>query len=149
MSVTWREARREDVPAIVAMLADDVLGQGRESADAAPYFAAFDAMQAEGGNRLIVGEIDGAVVATYQLTMISGLSLKAARRAQVESVRVAADHRGKGLGAALMQDAEARARAGGCALIQLTSNKARERAHGFYSDLGYVASHVGFKKILT
>ncbi|WP_438938413.1 GNAT family N-acetyltransferase [Aliiruegeria sabulilitoris] len=144
----WREATREDVPAIVAMLADDVLGQGRESADAAPYLAAFDAMQAEGGNLLIVGEIDGSVVATYQLTMISGLSLKAARRAQVESVRVASDRRGEGLGAALMQDAEARARAGGCALIQLTSNRSRERAHDFYAELGYVASHVGFKKSL-
>ncbi|NDR59496.1 GNAT family N-acetyltransferase [Pseudoruegeria sp. M32A2M] len=130
------------------MLADDVLGQGRESADAAPYLAAFDAMQAEGGNLLIVGEIDGSVVATYQLTMISGLSLKAARRAQVESVRVASDRRGEGLGAALMQDAEARARAGGCALIQLTSNRSRERAHDFYAELGYVASHVGFKKSL-
>ncbi len=148
MRVIWREATREDVPAIVAMLADDVLGQGRESADAAPYLAAFDAMQAEGGNLLIVGEIDGSVVATYQLTMISGLSLKAARRAQVESVRVASDRRGEGLGAALMQDAEARARAGGCALIQLTSNRSRERAHDFYAELGYVASHVGFKKSL-
>lgn len=148
MNVLWREAVRDDVPAIVTMLADDVLGQGRESDDVAPYYAAFEAMQTEGGNQLIVGEIGGLVVATYQLTMISGLSLKASRRAQVESVRVAADQRGAGLGAALMQDAEARARAGGCALIQLTSNRARERAHGFYAGLGYVASHVGFKKSL-
>lgn len=91
----WREATRADVPAVVALLADDVLGQGRESADLAPYLAAFDAMQDEGGNRLIVAEQDGRVVACYQLTLISGLSLTAARRAQVEGVRVAGDLRGR------------------------------------------------------
>lgn len=148
MSVIWRQARKSDVPAVVAMLADDVLGQGREGSDPAPYLAAFEAMQREGGNQLIVGEKDGAVVATYQLTMISGLSLRATRRAQIESVRVAADRRGKGIGAALMADAEMRARAGGCGLLQFTSNRARDRAHGFYERLGYSPSHVGFKKML-
>ena len=144
----WREATRVDVPAVVALLADDVLGHGRESADPAPYLAAFDAMQEEGGNRLIVAEQDGRVVACYQLTLISGLSLTAARRAQVEGVRVAADLRGRGLGAALMADAEARARAAGCQLIQLTTNATRTDAHRFYARLGFTPSHIGFKKPL-
>ena len=148
MNLIWREARREDVAAVVELLADDVLGQGRDGGDPAAYLAAFERMQAEGGNLLIVGEAQGRVVACYQITMISGLSLMAARRAQVESVRVAADLRGAGLGAALMMDAEARARAGGCTLIQLTSNRARERAHGFYARLGYEPTHLGFKKPL-
>ena len=144
----WREATRADVPAVVALLADDVLGHGRESADLAPYLAAFDAMQDEGGNRLIVAEQDGRVVACYQLTLISGLSLTAARRAQVEGVRIAADLRGRGLGAALMADAEARARAAGCQLIQLTTNATRTDAHRFYARLGFTPSHIGFKKTL-
>lgn len=144
----WREATRVDVPAVVALLADDVLGHGRESADLAPYLAAFDAMQDEGGNRLIVAEQDGRVVACYQLTLISGLSLTAARRAQVEGVRVAADLRGRGLGAALMADAEARARADGCQLIQLTTNATRTDAHRFYARLGFTPSHISFKKPL-
>lgn len=144
----WREATRVDVPAVVALLADDVLGHGRESADLAPYLSAFDAMQDEGGNRLIVAEQDGRVVACYQLTLISGLSLTATRRAQVEGVRVAADLRGRGLGAALMADAEARARAAGCQLIQLTTNATRTDAHRFYARLGFTPSHIGFKKPL-
>ena len=110
--IRFREARREDVPAVVGLLADDALGAAREGTDSAPYLAAFDAMQAEAGNILIVGEEAGRVVATYQITFISGLSLRASRRAQVESVRVAADLRGRGVGAAMMADAEARAGGG-------------------------------------
>ncbi|MFV0360757.1 GNAT family N-acetyltransferase [Tropicimonas sp.] len=148
MSVIWRAARRGDVPAVAALLADDMLGQGRECPDPAPYLAAFDAMLAEGGNMLIVGELEGRIVATYQLTLISGLSLKAARRAQVESVRVASDCRGRGLGTAMFADAEARARAAGCTLMQLTSNARRDRARAFYERLGFTPSHVGFKRPL-
>tara|TARA_Y100000815_G_scaffold34510_2_gene28691 strand:+ start:4685 stop:5137 length:453 start_codon:yes stop_codon:yes gene_type:complete len=149
MSPRFREARRDDVAAVVALLADDALGAAREGAGLAPYLAAFDTMQAEGGNLLIVGEdAGGRIVATYQLTLISGLSLKAARRAQVESVRVAGDLRGQGLGAAMMADAEARARAAGCRLIQLTTNKSRNRAQAFYQRLSFTASHIGFKREL-
>lgn len=147
--ILFREARRDDVPAVVALLADDTLGSAREGADMAPYLAAFDAMQAEAGNRLIVGEYAGRIVATYQLTLISGLSLRASRRAQVESVRVAADLRGRGIGAAMMADAEARARAAGCRLIQLTSNAGRLRARTFYERLGFTPSHIGFKRDLS
>ena len=144
----WREATRGDVPAVVALLADDVLGRSREGGAPDVYLDAFDRMQAEGANHLIVAENAGRVVACYQLTLISGLSLTAARRAQVEGVRVAADLRGKGVGAALFADAEARARAGGCTLIQLTTNAARADAQRFYERLGFTPSHIGFKKPL-
>ena len=147
-ALTFRPATRADVPAVVALLADDVLGRGRETGQLDPYLAAFDAMQAEGGNQLIVGEAGGQVLATYQLTVMSGLSLSAARRAQVEAVRVDASLRGQGAGAALMADAEARARAQGATLMQLTSNASRSDAHRFYERLGYTPSHIGFKKAL-
>lgn len=146
--IRWRLATRDDVAAVVALLTDDDLGARREVADLAPYLAAFDAMQAEGNNHLIVGEQDGVIVATYQLTFITGLSLRAARRAQVESVRVASNLRSTGIGAALMADAEARADASGCSLIQLTTNRERSRAHAFYARQGYEPSHFGFKKSL-
>jgi GNAT superfamily N-acetyltransferase len=144
----WRPATRTDVPSVVALLADDSLGATRETADPAPYLAAFDAMAAEAANHLIVAEDHGRIVATYQITYISGLSLRAARRAQVESVRVAADLRGRGIGAALMADAMSRAHAAGCSLMQLTTNKTRTRAHAFYDGLGFTASHIGYKRDL-
>ncbi|SLN11640.1 aminoalkylphosphonic acid N-acetyltransferase [Roseovarius litorisediminis] len=149
MQLKFREARREDVASVVALLIDDTLGQGRELTDMAPYLAAFDRMQAEGGNTVIVGEDQtGAVVATYQLTLISGLSLSAARRAQVESVRIASHMRGHGLGHQMFADVEARARAAGCRLIQLTMNRTRTDSHRFYESLGFEASHIGFKLYL-
>lgn len=147
--IRWRLAMRDDVAAVVALLTDDDLGARREVADLAPYLAAFDAMQAEGNNHLIVGDQDGVIVATYQLTFITGLSLRAARRAQVESVRVASNLRSTGIGAALMADAEARARASGCSLIQLTTNRERSLAHAFYARQGYEPTHFGFKKPLV
>ncbi len=147
--IRFRPATEADIPAVVALLADDVLGRSREGNDPGAYVAAFRAMLAEGNNHLIVCEDDGRVLATYQIAFISGLSLRAARRAQVESVRVAAEVRGRGIGAALMADAEARARAAGCTLMQLTTNRTRADAHRFYERLGFTASHIGYKRELT
>lgn len=146
--IRFRAAGAADIGAVVALLADDVLGSGREVGDLAPYRDAFRRMQTEDGNLLIVGVAGDRVVATYQITFISGLSLRAARRAQIESVRVATDLRGQGIGAALMADAETRARAAGCSLLQLTTNRSRSRAQAFYQSLGFQPSHVGMKKPL-
>lgn len=147
--IRFRSARREDVAAVVALLADDDLGALRETGALSGYLAAYDAMRAEGANHLIVGERSGKIVATYQITFITGLSLRATRRAQIESVRVRADLRGQGIGAALIADAEARARAAGCGLMQLTSNATRDGARRFYERLGFTASHIGFKRDLS
>lgn len=148
MSVTFRPAQRGDVADVVALLGDDMLGQGREHAALDRYLAAFDAMQAEGANHLIVGTDQRKITACYQITFISGLSLSATRRAQIEGVRVASDARGQGIGALLIQDAEARARAAGCTLLQFTTNRARDDAHRFYERLGFTPSHIGYKKSL-
>ncbi|MDT1063735.1 GNAT family N-acetyltransferase [Paracoccus sp. CPCC 101403] len=148
MTVNFRPASRGDVAAVVALLADDMLGKGREGTDLAPYVAAFDAMQDEGANLLVVGTVGDTVVACYQITFISGLSLTAARRAQIEGVRVAGHLRGQRIGEVLIADAEARARAAGCTLMQFTTNKSRAQAHRFYDRLGFTPSHIGYKKSL-
>lgn len=147
-AAVFRPARRDDVPEVMALLADDMLGRGRELAAPARYLAAFDAMQREGGNHLIVAEAHGRIVACYQITFISGLSLGAARRAQIEGVRVATASRGQGLGEALIHDAEGRARRAGCDLLQFTTNRARTMAHRFYERMGFTPSHIGYKKPL-
>jgi hypothetical protein len=87
--VIFRDARRADVPSIVALLADDMLGASRETALNGAYWAAFDQIAADSNNRLIVAEIDGRIAGTLQLTMLPGLSRHGMLRAQIEAVRVA------------------------------------------------------------
>lgn len=147
--LTIERARAEDVPAIVALLADDPLGAQRERPDdLAGYLRAFEVIAADPHQYLAVARRGGRIVGTLQLTVIPGLARRGAMRAQVEAVRVHADERGDGLGADLMVWAEHEARRHGCALLQLTSDATREGAHRFYERLGYRATHVGFKKQL-
>ena len=148
MSVAFRVAGRRDVAAAVELLRDDGLGQLRETAAPEVYLSAFAEMMAMPGNRLIVGAREDIILATYQITIIPGISLAGARRAQIEGVRVASDVRGQGVGALLLADAEKRARAAGANLLQLTMNQNREDARRFYEREGFEASHFGFKKTL-
>lgn len=148
--IRFRPADEADLTAVLSLLADDELTSGDRSAPTPESgLAAFRRMCAEGNNHLIVGERDGRVIATYQIAFITGFSLRATRRAQVESVRVGAAYRNQGIGAALMADAEDRARAGGCTLMQLTTNLSRTDAHRFYERLGFTPSHIGYKRDLT
>jgi GNAT superfamily N-acetyltransferase len=150
LSLLFRRATAEDVPAIVAMLADDPLGAQREGDPSDPrYLAAFERIDADPYDELIVAERDGKVIGTMQLTYLAGLSRLGAERCQIEAVRVAAAARGQGLGRKMIQWAIDRARARGCALVQLTSDKSRADAHRFYGSLGFTASHEGFKLSLS
>ncbi|GMU01599.1 GNAT family N-acetyltransferase [Corallococcus caeni] len=150
-SITFRHAQATDLPTILKLLADDAIAQSRtgNTEDISPSVrAAFDELHADPNNELIVGEQDGEVVATLQLTYIPGLSRGGMRRALVEAVRVRSDLRGQRIGEALMVDAMERARARGCGLMQLTTDKRRHEAHRFYARLGFVASHEGMKRPL-
>ncbi|WP_283138975.1 GNAT family N-acetyltransferase [Rhizohabitans arisaemae] len=149
MSVVFREAKREDVPRIVALLVADRLGAERETeADLGVYLDAFDAIAADPRNELIVAEVGGAVVGTMQLTYIPGLSRRGSERLLIEAVRIDSILRGQGHGRAMIDWAVGRARARGCRLVQLTSDKTRGAALRFYTSLGFTASHEGFKLAL-
>jgi GNAT superfamily N-acetyltransferase len=144
--VTFRDARREDVPAVVALLADDVFSTEREAAPDEAYLKAFEQVQSDPRSRLIVAEEeDGQVVGTLQLLMLPGLSRHGMLRAEIEGVRVAAPHRKRGLGRAMIEWAVGQAREQGCGLVQLTSDKRRHDAIRFYKSLGFTASHEGLK----
>ena len=110
-----------------------------------PSEAAFRAIELDPNNDLLVGEVDGRVVATLQLTFTPSLSYQGSWRATIESVRTDSALRGRGIGAALMTAALERARARGCSLVQLSTNKARGDAKRFYERLGFVATHEGMK----
>ena len=148
--LTARRAQRADLPRLLELLADDVLGKHREgvgSEDPA-YIRAVDAIDRDPNQMLLVAEVDGRVVGMLQITYIPGLSRRGAWRANIEAVRVDSGMRGRGIGGWLMARALEHARKRGCRLAQLTSDKRRAEAHRFYARLGFTDSHDGYKLIL-
>jgi GNAT superfamily N-acetyltransferase len=167
--VIFRSATRADVPAILELLTDDEIARSREAGAAPPppggagaevagvvtpeavdaaCWAAFEAIDADPRNELIVADEDGTVVGTCQLTFTPSLSRRGAARMTIEAVRVRGDLRGRGIGRAMMVWSLERARERGCGLAQLTTDKRRTDAHRFYASLGFEASHEGFKLAL-
>lgn len=147
-SITIRPAARADLPAIVAMLADDPLGARREQfEDPLPesYLRAFEAIAQDPGEHLVVAVQGEQVIGVLQLTVIQYLTYRGGKRALVEGVRVHRDARGTGVGRLMFEWAIAAARDAGCHVVQLTTDKQRPDAYAFYEALGFVASHEGMK----
>jgi len=146
-AVTLRRACRDDVAAIVAMLADDHLGRGRERVeDPLPpaYYAAFAAIDSAGHIQMIVAQDDsGAVLGCLQLCILPGLSSQGASRGIIEDVRVASQCRGRGIGEQMVRWAIDEARGRGCRLLELFTHQTRVDAQRFYARLGFSPSHVG------
>jgi GNAT superfamily N-acetyltransferase len=134
------------------MLHDDFLGQQRERfEDPLPekYIRAFNEIDSDDNNELIVGVLAGAVVSSLQLTFTPSISFQGGKRCTVESVRVDERHRGKGIGRKMMLWALERAKEKGCISMQLTTNAGRADARRFYENLGFKGTHVGMKLKLT
>jgi GNAT superfamily N-acetyltransferase len=147
--VILREASRPDLPSIVALIHQDMIRDGDEThVPAEAYGAAFDEITADDRQQLLVGEVDGEVVATAQVTWVRQLAYVGGLMCQVESVRVRPDLRGRGLGRMLMEHVIGLARDRGAVRVELTTNARRTRAQEFYKGLGFVASHVGMKLYL-
>ncbi len=147
----YRKAVSSDVPAIIALLADDVLGTTREQvgpAVDARYESAFAEIDADANQYLCVVEYGDAIVGTLQLTFIRGLSRTGALRGQVEAVRVAADRRSERIGEAMFRWAIEECRARGCSIVHLTTDRSRSDAHRFYDRLGFRDTHLGYKLTL-
>ncbi|MEU6746839.1 GNAT family N-acetyltransferase [Spirillospora sp. NPDC046719] len=146
--MTFREATAADLPEIVRLLADDPLGATRETlAEKIPeaYVTAFAAIEKDPNNHLIVADVGGTVAGTLQLTYIPGLTYTGGERAQIEGVRIAADERGRGLGQTMLAWAIDQARARGCRVVQLTTDRQRPDAIRFYQKIGFRPSHMGMK----
>jgi GNAT superfamily N-acetyltransferase len=151
-NLSIRPAAEADLPALVALLAEDFLGRERDDSSLPldeGYARAFAEILKRPDQHLVVGELDGEVVATCQLTFIPGLARKGAWRGTIEAVHVRGDKRSQGLGAQLIAWAADTARArGDCPFLQLTTDKRRKDAHRFYERIGFKQSHEGYKLVL-
>ncbi|HEY3147143.1 MAG TPA: GNAT family N-acetyltransferase [Dongiaceae bacterium] len=147
-ALTFRTATRNDLPAIIALIADDQLGQARDDASLPldqRYLDGFAAIERDPNQMLVAVEQDGALIGCMQLTFIPGVSRRGAWRGHIESVRVARAKRSTGIGTAMFEWAIAECRRRGCSLVQLYTDKSRKDAHRFYERLGFKASHEGMK----
>lgn len=147
-----RRAERDDVPAIVGLLAHDKLGRLRENpCDPAPesYYAAFEKIRSSPSDLLMVCEEEtGEIVGMYQLTFIQYMNYEGGLRAQIETVHVTEGYRNKGIGTLMMHEAISMAMSKGARIVQLTTDKQRPDARRFYEKLGFRASHEGMKLYL-
>jgi GNAT superfamily N-acetyltransferase len=149
--IKYRDADEGDVPAIVAMLADDPLGAEREDVSVPlpqAYHTAFHTINETPGQRLVVAVETERIVGTMQLLVIAGLSFRGSRHGQIEAVRIATDRRGRGAGAAFVRWGIEELRLAGCTSIQLVSHASRCDAHRFWERQGFEATHRGFKMTL-
>jgi GNAT superfamily N-acetyltransferase len=144
----FRRATEADVPAIIALLADDILGSSREATGPesySHYLSAFRAVDADVNQFLLVVEDGAQIVGTLQLTFIAGLARAGLKRGLIEAVRVASDRRGEKIGEAMIAWALEKCRRERCGIVQLTTDKVRTEAHRFYDRLGFEPSHIGYK----
>ena len=132
MTITVREATLDDLPAVVRLLA-----QMHEVPSAVPDVATWTRMLAQDGRTVLLAELDEDPVGTADLTIAPGLIHGARARASVDYVVVDREHRREGVGRALMDECERRARAAECYEVLLMSGDHRLEAHRFYEALGY------------
>ena len=147
----FRKATRKDLPSIIEMLANDKLGKSREVfTEPLPdsYYKAFDAIDADPNQELIVADNGDEVIGTLQITFTPGLTYQGSIRATVEAVRIKDNMTGKGIGQQMMEWAIKRAKERKAHIVQLTSNKQRPDAIRFYEKLGFKSSHEGLKLYL-
>jgi GNAT superfamily N-acetyltransferase len=147
-AVHFRKAQKNDVVAIVGMLADDPLGARRERYETPlpkSYYDAFEAIDGDSNHELVVATVGDAIVGVLQLTFIPYLTYQGGWRALIEGVRVATGFRSRGIGREMFEWAITRARERGCHLLQLTMDKSRPETLRFYQGLGFIASHEGMK----
>ena len=144
--ISLRPTRRDDVAAIIAMLADDHLGRARERLEQplpTLYYDAFERVTSDQNIHLMVAEEGGKVAGCVQLCILPGLSSQGASRGLIEDVRVACVRRSRGIGEKLVQWALEEARGKGCKLVELLTHDTRVDAQRFYERLGFSRSHVG------
>ena len=149
--LSYRNATPDDLAFIVRLIVGDSVGTSADDprdVQAPAYTDALAAIDADPNQMLLIAELSGEPVGTFQLTFIPGIVARGMWRGLIESVHVAPEFRNQGIGGRMMEHAVSLCRQKGCGLVQLTSNKARSDAHRFYGRLGFTPSHEGFKLTL-
>ena len=142
-AVQVREARPTDAVEAVRLLSQ--LGHAQPAGKDSARLAAF----IEQGECVLVAErasSSSARLLGVVTLHVAPVMHRAGPIGRLSALVVDESARGGGIGRALVAAAEAYFAARGCAMIEVTSNKARTDAHAFYERLGYAATSVRFAK---
>lgn len=151
LELDYRRAKIDDVENIVNLLIDDKLGERRESISddlREKYLQAFNTIDADHNQFLMVVTLNELVIATCHLTIIPSLTFQGSTRMQIEAVRVSSKYRGHNIGKSMIQNAIEYAKSKEAKIIQLTTNTQRVGVVDFYESLGFEKTHVGMKMFL-
>lgn len=142
----YRKAEITDLDAMIDLILENDIAEIRDNKSLLEnYINAFHKINSDPNQYLMVVEIESKVVAMCQLTIIPYLTFGGSLRMQIETVRVAKKYRSKKIGFQMMEEAISYAQKKGVKIVQLTTNKKRDRAKNFYEKLGFEASHEGMK----
>ncbi|MDF1646859.1 MAG: GNAT family N-acetyltransferase [Legionellaceae bacterium] len=147
-NLSYRKANQNDLEIIVKMLAEDELGLSREKVSMPldkAYLDAFEQIDNDPNQYLMVVERENKVVGSCHLTMMPSLTFTGSTRMQFEGVRVSAACRGQKIGEWMIKAAIQYGVSRGASIIQLTTDKKRTKAKHFYESLGLKATHEGMK----
>jgi GNAT superfamily N-acetyltransferase len=149
MQLYLRDALHDDIGDMVGLILDGKLAiDADDQLFLDDYADALDEINQTDGSYLLVAELGGRVAGMLQLHTFRHFQHRGGRCAEIESMHVAADVRGQGIGGRLLDYAISRAKDLGCYRIQLTSNSERSDAHRFYETHDFVPTHRGFKRYL-
>ena len=133
------KAKLKNLKDLIYLLFDDDLGKQRENLSDKSinkYKKSFTKILNDSNNEIFIMILNDQIIGMMQLTFIPGLSMQGITRCQIESVRIKKEYRGKGYGSKLINKGIEIAKINNCGLIQLTSNKKRQKATNFYKKLG-------------
>lgn len=146
LNINFRSAKIEDISTLVKLIADNEIGKEREDInDLQIYNKAFKEISKSANDYLIVMEMEGIIIGIAHLTIITHLSLKGAKRGNIETFHIDSNFRNKGFGTKLMKYILEYGKEKEVKIFQLTTNKKRIDAKRFYEKLGFISTHEGLK----
>ncbi|MET7878276.1 GNAT family N-acetyltransferase [Micromonospora sp. NPDC000316] len=142
-----RPAKSSDVDDLVRLL--ELMHDGDRKAPASDReVEIFEDMLGQENRQVLVADVDGEVIGTVDVVVVSNLSRDGSPWAIVENLVVDPGKRRLGIGRALMEATVRFAEAKGCYKIQLISNSARTNAQALYRSLEFNAPVDGFRRYL-
>jgi GNAT superfamily N-acetyltransferase len=140
--VTIRDADSTDSLAIAGLLTE--LGYPASPSEIPGRLAAVAAAP----GRVLVAEVKDEIVGVGSVTQLSLLH-RSEPVALLSALVVSSDHRGQGVGRALVDASARQAAVWGCVTLELTSRDERVGAHRFYTGLGFESRSRKFVKPVT